>query len=221
MFVGTPDRIRAEPSSGATTQCRPGCRQKISCSRVSMTTEHLRPARLVKQYLPEIRAVVRNHGVLDLACGSGRNGLFLARHNIPICFADIDPSALEKIAARLGASDLTARLWQVDFEDPGSRPLAGKKFDAILVCNYLHRPLMPFIRDCLVEGGLLLYETFTVAQANVGRPRNPAFLLQPAELRQWFRDWEILLDVEGSETSPPRHYASLVARKPAGQGRDS
>jgi SAM-dependent methyltransferase len=182
-----------------------------------MAAEHSVPARLVKQYLPEIRAVVRNHGVLDLACGSGRNGLFLAGHNIPVCFADIEPSALEKVAARLGASDRSAKLWQVDFEEPDSRPLAGKKFDAILVFNYLHRPLIPALRECLVEGGLLLYETFTVAQANVGRPRNPTFLLQPAELREWFRDWEILLDVEGFEASPPRHFASLVARKPAGQ----
>ncbi|MEY3032876.1 MAG: hypothetical protein RLZZ622_1351, partial [Planctomycetota bacterium] len=62
----------------------------------------------------------------------------------------------------------------------------------------------------------LLYETFTAPQAAVGRPSNPDFLLQPGELRGWFKDWEIVAQFEGSDISPPRHFASLVARKPGG-----
>ena len=175
------------------------------------------PARLVEQYLPLLQAAVGNCGVLDLACGRGRNGLFLVEHNLPVIFADIDPAALGKIGGELVDPDVTARLWEVDFEDPESRPLAGKKFDAIMVFNYLHRPLIGEIRNCLTSGGLLLYETFTTAQAAIGRPSNPEYLLQPGELRSWFEDWEILHYREGEDQEPRRYYANLVARKPAGR----
>lgn len=174
------------------------------------------PAALVCQHLPAIRQSVRKAGVLDLACGSGRNGLFLARHKIPLVFADINPEALARIDGELTATGLAGECWQVDLEAPGGQALAGREFDVILVFNYLHRPLIPGIRRSLAAGGLLLYETFTAPQAAVGRPSNPDFLLQPGELRSWFRDWEIVVQFEGSDTSPPRHFASLVARKPGG-----
>ena len=185
-----------------------------------MTNTDPRPAKLLEEFLPLLNNTIKDNGVLDLACGSGRNGIFLARHNLPVVFADINPAALKKISSELTGLETDAQFWEVDFDDPVSRPLAGKKFDVILVFNYLHRPLIPSIRNCLVGGGLLLYETFSVAQAAIGRPRNPAFLLKPAELREWFKDWEILLDFEGADTSPPRYYASLVARKPGRHDRD-
>ncbi|MCB1670966.1 MAG: methyltransferase domain-containing protein [Gammaproteobacteria bacterium] len=179
-----------------------------------MSSESLQPASLVEQYLPQIGAALSSHPVLDLACGSGRNGLFLARHKFPVIFADINPTVLEKIARELTGVHSSAACWEVDLENPDTQPLAGKEFDVILVFNYLHRPLIPAIRDSLVAGGLLLYETFTVDQAKLGRPRNPDFLLKPGELRNWFDDWEILSEFEGFQESPPRCYASLVARKP-------
>ncbi len=179
-----------------------------------MSSEQMKPARLVQQFFPEISETVKLHGALDLACGTGRNGLFLARHNIPVVFADNNPAVLEKIVGESDQWNTRSQCWEVDFEDPGQQPLAGKKFDVILVFNYLHRPLIPPIRESLVAGGLLLYETFTVSQAAVGRPCNPDYLLEYGELRNWFRGWEILADFEGSESSPTRHFASLVARKP-------
>jgi len=197
-----------------------------------------RPAKLLEDFFPLLDTTVADNGVLDLACGSGRNGLFLARHNLPVVFADINSAALKKIFGELAGLNTGAQFWEVDFEDPESRPLAGKEYDAILVFNYLHRPLIPYLRQSLVAGGLLLYETFTVAQATLGRPSNPEYLLKPGELRSWFEDWEILHYFEGDEGSqsgqggqggqggkgnegdddkPKRYYANLVARKPAGR----
>jgi SAM-dependent methyltransferase len=173
------------------------------------------PAPLVAQFLPLLRDCVGAKGILDLACGSGRNGLFLARHNLPVVFADINTTALNKVAAELDSLGLSARLWEVDFEEPDQPPLTGKVFDAILVFNYLHRPLIPTIREAVAAGGLLLYETFTTRQASIGRPQNPDYLLQPGELRGWFEDWEILYDFEGADPAPARFYASLAVRKPA------
>ena len=179
-----------------------------------MLSARHRPASLLEKYLVPLEKTVKHNQVLDLACGSGRNGIFLVRHNIPVLFADINPTALEKISNELALQNGTAQFWEVDLEAPEHRPLAGKTFDAILAFNYLHRPLIPDIRNSLVEGGLLLYETFTVQQASIGRPSNPDYLLQPGELRDWFEDWEILHYFEGSEQEPQRHFANLVARKP-------
>lgn len=181
-----------------------------------MTKTNLSPAKLLEDYLPLLEEMVLGNGILDLACGSGRNGIFLARHNLPVVFADINPAALQKISDQLGGLNAPAQIWQVDFEDPESGPLAGKQFDAILVFNYLHRPLIPAIRNSLVSGGLLFYETFTAEQATIGRPGNPEYLLNPGELRSWFDDWSVLHYYEGYQQEPQRFFANLVARKPAG-----
>ncbi|MBT8147935.1 MAG: methyltransferase domain-containing protein [Gammaproteobacteria bacterium] len=164
-----------------------------------MSTTDSKPAKLLEEFLPLLVTTINKNGVLDLACGSGRNGKLLVRHNLPVIFADIRSAALNKISSELAGLKTAAQFWEVDFEDPVGRPLAGKKFDVILVFNYLHRPLIQDLRKSLVEGGLLFYETFTVEQAALGRPKNPDYLLKPGELRDWFEDWEILHYFEGVE----------------------
>jgi SAM-dependent methyltransferase len=176
--------------------------QKFSGFRI-MSTTNPRSAKLLEEFLPLLVTEVNGNGVLDLACGSGRNGKLLVQHNLPAIFADISSAALNKISSELAGLETAAQFWEVDFEDPVSRPLAGKKFDVILVFNYLHRPLIPDIRKSLVAGGLLFYETFTVKQAALGRPKNPDYLLKPGELHSWFEDWEILHYFEGIEESCP------------------
>lgn len=151
--------------------------------------------------------------VLDLACGKGRNGLLLAAAGISVCFADRDQAALDHVAAALERGQLPGTCWLLDLEVPGVNPLAGKQFDAVLVFNYLHRPLMPAIKESINRGGLIFYETFTAAQAKLGRPTNPEFLLQPGELKSWFEDWELLHYSEGEQEDPRRAVASLVARR--------
>jgi len=153
-------------------------------------------------------------GVLDLACGNGRNGRLLVERGIPVTFADRDEAALRGIAAATKGHEERVLLWQVDLEAPGNEPLRGMRFDAALVFNYLHRPLMPALREAVRPGGLLIYETFTTAQHAFGRPRNPDFLLRPGELLETFEDWEILHAFEGELPAPTRAVASLIARRP-------
>lgn len=175
-------------------------------------------AELVSDYLEPLREAAALGPVLDLACGSGRNGLYLAQQDIPVVFADIRAQALDEVAAALG-EQRTARLWRVDFEQGGSNPLAGELFGAILVFRYLHRPLMPAIVDAIAPGGLVVYETFTVEQARLGRPKNPDFLLRHDELPGYFRGWQVLHRFEGEvrdrDTGNHQALARLVARKPA------
>jgi SAM-dependent methyltransferase len=184
----------------------------------------LEASKLLSHYMQKIVLACRSAPALDLACGSGRNGLLLLASGIPVVFADRDSQSLEQIKQHLAAQpcerqrELT-RLWQVDLEVPHTHPLDAASFGAILVFRYLHRPLLAAIKEAVIPGGLVIYETFTVEQAKIGRPRNPDFLLRPGELRDCFREWHILHDFEGIEHDPangqPRATARVVAEKPA------
>ncbi len=119
---------------------------------------------------------------LDLACGRGRNALWLAAEGFRTHAIDRDGQALETLRA-LGA----ARGWRIDVRErdleTGASVLEPGAYDVIVVVHYLHRALFPQILAALRPGGVLVYETFTTAQAARGRPTNPAFLLEPGELR--------------------------------------
>jgi SAM-dependent methyltransferase len=153
--------------------------------------------------------------VLDLACGDGHNGVFLAERGLDVICCDISREALERAGELAGRRGVTVSLWEVDLERPGINPLREDFYGAILVFRYLHRPLFPSMRKALRPGGLLVYETFTVEQAAFGRPRNPDHLLHPGELQQTFADWEVLHSFEGLKENPLRAVAQLVCRKPA------
>lgn len=185
-----------------------------------MTHSNTSAAKLLVANLSLLEALCIDTGVLDLACGNGRNGELLVRRGLPVTFADRDAGSLRQVRATAGqdgqdGQDGKVRLWQVDLEAPGSEPLRDKRFDAVLVFNYLHRPLLPALREVVRPGGLLFYETFTTAQRAYGRPRNPDFLLRPGELQETFADWDILHDFAGELPDPTRAVASLIARKPA------
>jgi len=114
--------------------------------------------------------------VLDLACGGGRHARHLASLGHVVEAVDRDGEALARLAAVAG---ITTR--QADLEG-AAWPYAGSMFDAIIVTNYLHRPLFPLIAACVREGGVLVYETFARGNESYGKPSNPAFLLAPGEL---------------------------------------
>lgn len=101
----------------------------------------------------------------------------------------------------------------MDFET-GENPFEGEHYRGIVVFRYLRRPLIPFIREAIRNGGLLIYETFTAEQPKYGHPHNPEYLLRPQELGDWFRDWQVLYHFEGVLEDPPRAVAQMVCRKP-------
>lgn len=182
-----------------------------------MTHSNATVSQLVAENLSLLTALKAEYGVLDLACGSGRNGMHLISNNIAVTFADHNAAALAEVEAALPKGSSLGKTWLVDLETGQSDPLAGMQFDAILVFNYLHRPLMNAIGRAIKSGGLLFYETFTTAQREFGRPSNPDFLLRPGELREYFVDWELLQYFEGERDNPKRAVASLIARKPGHQ----
>lgn len=113
-----------------------------------------------------------------------------------------------------------ARRAQVDLETAENpSPLPKEAYGAALVFNYLHRPLMPNLRECVKPGGLVLYKTFTWEHPSVGvKPSNPLFLLGPGELKdELFAGWQILHFFEGIEVIEDARAAvsSIVCRKPS------
>ncbi|MFK7863458.1 MAG: methyltransferase domain-containing protein [Pseudohongiellaceae bacterium] len=153
-------------------------------------------------------------GVLDLACGNGRNGLLLAREGVPVTFADSDQTKIENIEKTLAQENLPGRGWWIDLELDGNSPLEEKCFNACLVFNYLYRPGLNSLKRSIVSGGLVYYETFTLENRKYGRPSNTDFLLQPGELAREFEGWDVLHYFEGELKNPDRAIANIIARKP-------
>jgi SAM-dependent methyltransferase len=120
--------------------------------------------------------------LLDLACGRGRHARFFAARGAVVTAVDRDASAL---AALAGVRGVSTRV--VDLE-AGAWPLGDERFDAIVVANYLHRPLFGPLAAALAPAGVLLSETFARGNEVYGRPANPDFLLAPGELLAFAAD---------------------------------
>lgn len=147
----------------------------------------------------------RGGRVLDVACGSGRNARFLAKHGWQV-------HAIDRDAARLAALNGVERVTtgRIDLE-VGTPSLGHRCYSLVMVFNYLHRPLMPAIVDAVAAGGVLVYETFTHGQALCGHPKNPAFLLNDGELSRLVRPLTVLRSREGGFDG--RLVASVVAAR--------
>ncbi|MDK9702185.1 MAG: class I SAM-dependent methyltransferase [Sulfuritalea sp.] len=153
-------------------------------------------SRWVQRFLPLIKA---GGSVLDLACGQGRHSLLLAQCGCRVEAVDRDAAALAAIAARTPGivtrvADLEGEPW----------PYPGRQFDAIVVTNYLYRPLLPVLLDALDADGVLIYETFMAGNERFGKPSNPAFLLRPDELLDMVRPHLTVVAFEQGTVAVPR-----------------
>lgn len=145
--------------------------------------------------------------VLDLACGRGRHLRWFAARGHPVLGVDRDGDALATLAG-LGAT------LRADIED-GPWPLAGRQFDAVVVTNYLWRPLFPRILACIAPGGLLLHETFAQGNETVGKPSRPDFLLAPGELLQAYAGLKVVAFEDGFLPDPDRFVQRIACVRPA------
>ena len=143
--------------------------------------------------------------VLDVACGGGRHLAWFSGRGHTVCGVDID-------TASASANAPLAELIQADIEN-GPWPLHQRQFGAVVVCNYLWRPLFPRLLESLGHGGLLIYETFASGQELLGRPRRPDFLLQPGELLQVCKDLHVVAYECGRADDPPRAVQRIVAMR--------
>jgi SAM-dependent methyltransferase len=150
---------------------------------------------------------------LDIACGSGRDAVYLALAGFEVEAWDHDADALERARDLARRHGVSIRAVPVDLEADPPPVLPESAFDLLVCLRYLHRPLFPAMARALAPGGYLVYETFRQGQERFGRPRRPRFLLRPGELRAAFATLEILHDAEPSPASGP-WTAQLLARRP-------
>jgi SAM-dependent methyltransferase len=146
--------------------------------------------------------------VLDVACGSGRHLRWLAAQGFQVTGVDRDAQALEPLhtLAEIVCADIEAGPW----------PLTDRRFDAIVITNYLWRPLLPLLLASLAERGVLIHETFADGQQTVGRPARAEFLLRHAELLQCYAGLRILAYEDGFLQAPERFVQRVAAvRLPA------
>jgi SAM-dependent methyltransferase len=131
----------------------------------------------VSPWVARFAPLVKTGGhVLDVACGGGRHARYLAGRGFRVDAVDRDADALDRLAGIEGVA-----VKQADLEDE-PWPYTDGMFDAVVVANYLHRPLFPLLTAGLAAGGVLIYETFARGNESYGKPSNPDFLLQPGEL---------------------------------------
>jgi len=148
--------------------------------------------------------------VLDLAAGSGRHARYFNGLGYRVTALDRDISALRDLAAQ-GVEVLAA-----DLEDGSPWPLGERQFDGIVVTNYLHRPLFPYLAAALAPNGVLIYETFGLGNERFGKPSNPNFLLRPGELLHFAAEHglQVLAYECGEVTEPkPAIIQRIVARR--------
>jgi tellurite methyltransferase len=127
---------------------------------------------------------------LDLACGRGRNAIFLMEQGWSVVGIDIAPPAIEGLDARV-----------LDLEQ-NPLPFENESFDMVCIIHFLHRPLFAEARRVTRPGGLVVSAIHTVRST-----MNPKYTVAIGELRSLFADWQILVDREDE-------IAEIVARKP-------
>jgi SAM-dependent methyltransferase len=137
--------------------------------------------------------LVERGPVLDVACGEGRHAVFFAERGFEVFAVDREAQQIPGV-----------NFIKADLENGSPWPLPDHKFAAIVVTNYLHRPLFARLAESLDEGGVLIYETFMRGNERYGRPSNPDFLLTPGELLQAFGALTVVAFEQGTLERPKK-----------------
>jgi len=170
------------------------------------------PRNLVTSHLD----LLPRHGlVLDVACGTAATGMHLAGRGWRVVALDVSNAALRIAQAEVRREALPVSFTLMDLADPW---LPSNHFDVILNFYYLSRPLMKTYRTSIKPGGLLFFETF-LREENFSSDLdgNPEHYLYPLELKEAFKDWQIIHYAETQRNDRPgrvRNIAQLVAHKP-------
>jgi SAM-dependent methyltransferase len=150
---------------------------------------------------------------LDVACGTGRHAMAVARTGRRVEAIDRDAARCRALAVRARDAGLPIDVVCADLE---RWPLPAGRYAVIVNTLYLDRGLVGPLVHALRPGGILLFETFTLDQLATGHPRNPSFVLGPGELVHLFGALRVIVYREGPVERDGRtaYLASLAAQAP-------
>jgi tellurite methyltransferase len=162
------------------------------------------PDPLLFEYVPPVPDDGQ-HRALDMACGLGQNGLWLAAQGYSVDMIDISRVALLRAQDEMGRRKIhNANLYQVDLDN---YTFPAEAYELICVFRFLRRDLFPPLRQAVRPGGRIVYQTFNRRYLEEAPGFNPAFLLEIGELAGYFADWKILHHIDG------KPFSSIVAIK--------
>ncbi|MFH0846539.1 MAG: class I SAM-dependent methyltransferase [Chloroflexota bacterium] len=150
---------------------------------------------------------------LDTAMGSGRNAVYLAKMGFQVEGLDISQEAIDDALRSAKESGVTIKARVADLEKDFH--ISQESYDVIICFNYLQHSLVPAIKGGLRRGGMVVYETFIIDQAQFGKPKNPDYLLRHNELLEMFREFRCLRSARGSSPDPGQLPASLPRKSKA------
>jgi tellurite methyltransferase len=162
------------------------------------------------QFLVENIDLLPRGRALDVAMGSGRNAIYLAKMGFEVEGVDTSREAIEEALERAREEGVSI---QTRVEDLEKIPYFDEEaYDLVICFNYLQRSLMPQMKNWVKPSGMLVYETFIIDQVQFGKPHNPDYLLRYNELLHTFRGFRVLRYREGV-IEGRKAIASILAQK--------
>ncbi len=185
-------------------------------SKLTSGTESKRfwkPASVVQYFCDRVVSRGDSMKGLDLACGAGRDSIYLALNGWQMTSVDSSEHALLRVKGSAARANLKVSCLQLDLERNVHELLElGQSFDLIVVVRYLHRPLLPLLAELLNDSGYIIYQTFMQGCEQFGSPKNPRFLLKQDELAKTFPDFQVIRD-EVELLTDGRPVNSFIAQK--------
>ena len=179
-----------------------------------------RTSALLAEWLPKLNLRETHPRAIDVACGTGRNAIYLARRGWQVDAVDISAVALDQLTETATAQSLPIKCIQMDLEDGVRRPaglFTAGRYDLAVMVRYTNLPLIDNLKGVLKTGGYLIVEEHLVTDADVVGPRNPKFCVAPDALRDVAAGLDIIAYREGAvndHDGRPAALAQLVARTP-------
>ena len=172
------------------------------------------PTTLLAEWLPRLP----RGRALDVACGAGRNALYLAANGYAVTGLDVSRVALDRAEAAAAERDLAVEWLCADLDDDPEHALPAGEFDLIVWVRYVHSTLMPHLVARLAVGGALLCEQHFATGAAVAGPRSAEFRLPPGALRRSAQGLRVVHAYEGPVVDPdgrPVALTQLIGTKTA------
>lgn len=174
-------------------------------------TPALSEKKSVSKKLQNMITKIKGKDALDIACGTGRNSIYLATLNFNVIALDISEVALDVLDQK-SYPNITTQHIDLDNFIPSSN-----SYDLIIMCNFLDRKLIPYLSNALKKDGILIIETFMKHSSNEKKESNTDYLLQKNELKSFFDSGVKILEYDEFDNDSNELFKmrkqSIIVRK--------